>query len=574
MAERRRSVWRIASAVALFAAGCSVFDQGPEPPPVPAGVTTGGVLRVGITRPVSIEPSLAYEPMSQMVTKLVCEPLVSATSTTGRYTRGIARNLTVAGGGTLVSVQLRKDVRFNDGRELRAADVSYSLSRAAREDFASPLAELLSPVVGYERLHRTPGAPGPTGTADQPEVDPTAPERTTLAGIVQISSGALSIALSQADGEYMHVLTHPVAAPYSRSAAEKDPEGFARKPVCVGPYELETPYNDGDAQINLRRAPRYYGQNTAYPGGGRGFPDRIELRIYSDLRAAYAGYVAGDVDVVPVPPEDLPAARGFGGDLLLAPALSVEYVGVPTTRPPFDDPRVRRALSLALDRERIVTEVFEGGRLPAERFYPPTFAGLPPNEPCAASLPARGDVTRARDLLREAGQDLSGSVLPLYFNDEFRNGQLMRSVAQQWEEAFGLRVELRGTDFQQFQQRARAPGGYDGPFRFSWAPEYPSLDRFVAPLFHSDSIGRDNLSLFRNVTFDRRLERTAQAEDDGNARMFAYLELEALLCSQMPMIPLTFGQNEFLVRQSHVGSAGVPVDTSYGELDLRRLYVK
>lgn len=512
------------------------------------GARPGGRLVVGIAAPASIDPGNVSDPSGALVSSLVCEPLVQLDPLTGELAHGIVETVTVD--RTRFALKLRSGVRFHDGATLTAQDVVYSLSRVARHDYAGAQADVLRPVAGYAEIH----APlPPTETGD--------PADRTIAGVRAISRNALEVTLDEENAEFLRALSLPLAAPVPRELPDRDP-GFADRPVCAGPYRIVRPYRHGDTAIELHRFPEYYGRNDAFAGGGAGYPDVIEFRIEPDRDAEMRDFEAGVLDVAHVPADRVREARRLGARFMEGPLPTVELLGLPTSRPPFDDPRVRGALSRALDRARLVAEVYDGGRRPADRFLP--FAGLPASDACArATTGAPG------------GALLRGRTLRLEVNDDFRNVALARAVAAQWRRALGLDVEVEVTPWTSYLAEATSPRGFRSLFRESWAPPYPSADAVLYPLFHSRQIGRNNWARYNSRPFDRRIDRSARREEDEDVRPLKYLSLEETLCREMPLIPLTFGQEEYLVRVDRVGAAaGEFFDRWTGRPLLRELYVR
>lgn len=522
---------------------------------------TGGTLVIGIAAPTSVDPGAASDPSGSLIAGLVCEPLVQIDPLTGKLGHGIVESVVGGGNGTLFTIRLRKGVRFHNGKTLAAQDVVYALSRVARQDYASPFAEVLRPVAGFDSIH---ALPPPTETGD--------PTKRTLAGVRAISRTALELTLREPNAEFLRALSLPPAAPVPQRLPDLDP-GFAQKPVCVGPYEMTRPYRTGDKVIELRRFAGYYGKNDAFTRGGAAYPDTIEFRIEPNRDAEMRDFKAGILDIAHVPPARLAEARRLGARFMTAALPSVEFVGVPAGMEGLDDPRVRALLSEAIDRRRLAAEVFEGGRIPADRFLPPTFGGLPPSE-CAATVPPGGAVSLPR-LEDSAIPFLRGKTYEFKVNDDFRNRALAEAVAGQWREKLGLDVKVVPMTWDKYLNEATGPHGIGAVFRESWTPAYPSMDAALYPLFDSKEVGLNNWARFDAPTFDRRIERTARREQDDDLRRLKYLSLEGLLCKELPLIPLTFGQEEYLVRTERVGAAsGSFFDLSSGEPLLRELYVR
>jgi peptide/nickel transport system substrate-binding protein/oligopeptide transport system substrate-binding protein len=340
--------------------------------------------------------------------------------------------------------------------------------------------------------------------------------------------------------DFVRVLASPLLSPVSKRAVERDPQGFARNPVCVGPYRLEEPYAPGADGLRLVRSEAYAPVDASLTQGGRGYADTVEFVFSDDPARAVAD---GRADVAPARPADRSGVQS-------GPGTSVEYLGLPSSTPAFEDVRVRRALALAVDRDELVRRVFPGTREPADGFLPATSEG---DDACEG---LRTDVPGARALLAQAGADLSGARIPLYFNDELRNRALVVEVSRQLRAAVGLTAVPTPLTFQEYLAKAAAPQGFDGMFRFSWSVPSRDVDGYLHPLFSTDRIGRDNLSRFSRPEVDQALDRVAREAEEDEDRVLGYARVTELLCEQVPMVPLTTSLSRWLVDEGSARRAG------------------
>ena len=538
----RRSV---AAALLLLLTACT-SEQAPALRTGTPDAKPGGTLRIATTQPGGVDPGNAYEPVGRLVARTLCTPLLGTDPSTGEVVPGIVESWLVADAGGTLSLRLRDDVVFSDGTPVTAADVAFTLSRVASADFASTSAELLSPVDGYAELH-----------GDEPTDEDT--ERRRLRGVEVRDDENVLITLREPLSDFVRVLTSPVTSPISQAAVERDPDGFARDPVCVGPYVLEQPYEPGSDTIRLVRSSAYTSVDSARTRGGASYADTVEVLVFPASDAAAAAVLAGKADVAAARPSD---------DAVSGPGVALEYLGLPTSVAGFDDPAVRRALALAIDREELVRRVFPGTRAPATGFLPPVA------DSTCAGLPAAGDVDGARSLLRSVGADLSGVRVPLMFNDELRNGELVAELARQLRDAVGMVAVPTPVSYDQFLARGTGTRGFEEMFRFSWSVPHSSVDGYLHPLFSSDRIGRDNLSRFSNPDVDRVLERVAREAEDDEDRELGYARVTELLCEQMPMVPLTTSLSRWVLSDRVASATGSVVDASTGELMVRELYLR
>lgn len=544
MTGGRRLAWALA-AMALVG-GCAIpgTDEANSPDPV-AGTPTGtraGTLRVGITHPGTIDPGNASTASARLIVSTMCDTLVSTDVRTGELRPSLARLWRVADGGKHVTIKLRDDARFSDGTPVDARAVVETLTRIAREDYASDVAPLLSSVAGYEAFH------GDVETESELATR-------ALAGVRVTDPRGLEFRLSRPNAELLRILAHPATAPISTTAERKQGREFPRQPVCSGPYRLAQPWTATERVIALEAVADYEGHNTALTNGGRGYAERIEFHIFDSDHDALGAYEAGRVDVAPVTAAERDEVHA-SGDLVEGNGDSVEMVGLPTVADsPFRDPAVHVAMSQAIDRRRLVSEVFGETRLPASGFLPPALGELHRDGACGARAPVEGDVAAARETLSRAAVELAGKTLPLYFNDEFAHARLAGELAAQWRDAFGLDVRPTPMSWEEFSAKVRGAEGVDGAFRASWSGLYDGADAYLAPLFASTGLGATNLARFNDRAFDRALDdRGRSAEDDVEQRL-GYHAVEELACRSMPMIPLAFTKSRYAVRKGAWRSA-------------------
>jgi oligopeptide transport system substrate-binding protein len=289
------------------------------------------------------------------------------------------------------------------------------------------------------------------------------------------------------------------------------------------------------------------------------------FRVVSDEQTGYAAWLRGEVDVAPVPDERVAEARQAQAPSLVSAANGqVEFVGLPAGEgSEFGDPAVRQVLAAALDRPRIAHDVYGDSRLPATGFVSPAAGRAFRPSVCSFSPPA-------------PGVRLPTAPIKFYFNDEFHHRALVESVAAQWREKLGLKVEPVPLNWEQFLQQATTGAGFDGAFRLSLNPPEADPVGYVRRVAHSSAIGSTNLARFTNLEVDAMLdEDVAKATDEGD-RIIHVRRVEDKLCKLLPLVPVAFGENHLLVRPSRLGPAradGRLVSTD-GRLLLRDLFVR
>lgn len=522
----------------------------PRPPTARPGAHVGGTLRVAITPPDGIDPAGTHEPSGALIAATMCDQLIAFDPVTGEPRPSLAESWTVTDGGGALFVKLRKGARFSNGAPVTADDIVFTLSRLADERFASPSASLLEPIAGYGFVH------GEADTNDERL-------RRTLGGLQIVDSRTISIALAEPAADFFRVLGHPATSPVPREVIEREPASFARRPVCSGPYRLTTDWPT--SRVILERTPNHIGVNSSLTNGGGGYAERIEFDVVASRAAAVRAFRRGRVDLAPVPNADTRGAPE-GARVLRAPSSQTEFVGLVTTKPPFTDARVRRALSRALDRSALARR--DGG-IAARSFVAPGLGVRA--DACGADTPVRADLAGARAAFARAGVDPTTLRPTLTYNDEFANRKLVREVARQWRVGLGVRARLVPLRWERYRVLATNPQGIEGAFRFGWTPAYRSADRAIAPLFTVNAIGKDNWSRYSSRDLDDALRAARKAaEPRDRARILE--RAESILCEDMPMIPIVRGVRAYLIRNT-LASAATSSATQDAQSLLRELFV-
>jgi ABC-type oligopeptide transport system substrate-binding subunit len=377
---------------------------------------------------------------------------------------------------------LRDDVTFSDGQPVTAADFVYAWNRAASPDTASPVAYQGLAIAGWAEVM--------DGTAE------------TISGVTAIDDHTLQVETAESFVLLPKVLSHSIFAPVSQKTVEADPEGFSEQPIGNGPYMLAGPW-EHNVRIPLVRNESYYGT----PGNA----DEIEVKLYSDTDTMFRDVQGGNLDVAfqSVSPGLISTAREDFGDRLLEVQIgAVSYVQVPAGTAPFDDPDLRRALSMAIDRTAIADRVWSGTVTPATGLVPPQAAGA-----VADACPSCALDPAAAATLYEASSGLPGNTTKIYFEPSI-NQDDADAIANAWRNTLGVEAELVAMEFDPLLE-LMYEGITDGVVLIGWIWDYPSAHSFLSPLLESTS--GDNTGHWSNADFDAALAsaRTATTEEEG-----------------------------------------------------------
>ena len=385
--------------IALLA-GCtdgSTLEEPAAPPPVgqdddPADTQTqgpipGGTLRVGLlVDPVSIDPRFVVDDEGELLVDALFDPLVRVADG-GEIVPAAARRWEVQEDGRRFTFHLRA-ATFHDGSPVTAEDFKRTFDHIADGTAQPPsfLAYLLEDVVGIEVAQSEGGG---------------------ISGVEVVDERTLTIELREPQPGFLTTLADPSLVPLPPDAAV-DHEGFGLRPIGNGPFAMAGPREPG-AFLRLVRFQDHHRPPLL---------DEVLFTLYDATGnddAQWTDLLDGQLHVTQVSParrdeaEELfgRSADGYTGPGVLHGTRSPVYMyGFDTSRPPFDDPRLRRALSLSIDRDALAEEVAEGTRLPATAIIPPGIPGWQPG----ACADCRHDPAAARDLLEEVVADLAAAL--------------------------------------------------------------------------------------------------------------------------------------------------------------------
>ncbi|SHE91896.1 peptide/nickel transport system substrate-binding protein [Desulforamulus putei DSM 12395] len=327
---------------------------------------------------------------------------------------------------------------------------------------------------------------------------------------------------------FLRNLAMPWAAPVVSPAAVKKFGGdFAKNPVGTGPYALADWRDDTPVLVvNGRywgRKPRI--QSIAFAPGSE------EQRLTSLNSGA-----SGIADLAARQRESLNKEKA---SILCRPAASLGYLGMFNNRPPFNNPRVRRAVCMAVDRKAIAEELFGDPSLAANSILPPTLLGY--NKELA---PYSGSAQMARSLLKTCGYpDGLNITLITYHSARPYNPvggtELAAVIKKQLAEA-NIRVTVKSYPWHEFKSALRRQEG--DAFLFGWVGDNLDPDNFLYTLLASDAIPQTNLSYYKNSEVDRLIS-AAQQEHDEKIRQRLYYHAQQIVLQETPLVFLNYGQD-------------------------------
>jgi oligopeptide transport system substrate-binding protein len=498
----------------LLAIGCTCggiippTGTGVTPPP-PAGE---GVLNLYGIDPYTLDPAVS----SEMTSHVYLMQLFSGLLRLGddlEPAPDIAESWDISNNGQTYTFYLRQDAKFQGGRPVTAADFKYSWERACAPQTGSlTAATYLGDIVGV--------------------ADVLAGKATEISGVRVVDDYTLKVTIDAPKSYFLAKLTYPTAFVVDWFNVGGGEEWW-RSPNGTGPFKLAQ-WQQGQ-QLVLERNDLYYGEVAKV--------NQVVFKLWSGIPINL--YETGDIDVASVGASYIEKVTDEAGpfyqDLSIVPELSFYYIGFNTTKPPFDDADIRRAFTMAIDKEKITSLVYKDTIEPAYGILPPGMPGY--NQ----DLVGIGyDVAGARELIAQSSYGDVANLPPITVTTLGWGGAISReleSVVYQWQQNLGVEVKVRQLEPEQFLYHLS--GEADEMFYSGWIADYPHPQDFLDILFHSGS--ENNYGGYSNPEVDTLLDE-AGVEQDRDLSLELYQQAEQLLVDDAACLPLGFGRDYVLVR--------------------------
>lgn len=412
---------------------------------------------------------------------------------------------------TVWTFHLRPGITWSDGTAITAQDIVWSWQR-----LVSPLTA--SPYSSY---------PGNMHIVNAKEIAEGKKAPETL-GVKAVDDATLEVTLTQPNAAFLAMLAHPSLVPIDKVLVNRFGEQWTKPEhiVTSGPYKLSAwVVNE---RIVAERNPRYWdNQHTVI--------NKVTwLPIHSEA-ADVNRYKAGEIDIVYTVPINQFAQlkKTMGDQLNVSPQLATYYYEFNTTRPPFNDPRVRLALNMALDKDIIAEKVLGQGQRPAWLISQPDIGGVKLQNPEYASWPREKRIAEAKKLLSEAGySDSHPLVFNLLYNTSESHQRVAIAASSMWKKNLGVEAKLQNQEWKTMLDTMHTHN-FDA-VRYAWIADYDDAATFLNNFRTGDS---ENTSQYSNPAYDEALKNAAKASD-GVTRGKYYQQAEDLLAKDVPAVPV------------------------------------
>ncbi|WP_372338950.1 peptide ABC transporter substrate-binding protein [Actinoplanes sp. RD1] len=513
--------WKMAvgaTAIALLAAGCS--GGGSED-----SDSEANSVIVGIAEPQHLIPSNTTETGGAQVLNALFTPLVDFDEQSKPVE--VAAESITSDDNKVWTVKLKSGYTFHNGEPVTSDSYINAWNYGAYGPNGQGASYFYERIEGYADLQST-DPDGEDGPQKAPE-----PTAKTLTGLKKVDDTTFTVTLSAPFAGWESVMGYTAFLPLPNAAFSAPgviADGFEDTIIGNGPFKIKGSW-EHDQQIVVEKYADFKGTAAKVDG--------VNFKIYQDPKAEYADLVAGNLDVQgTIPIESLASAPTDLGDRFQkSPSSSFAFVGFPLFQNEYKDVNVRRALSMAVNRQEMTDQIFLGSQTPATGFVSPAVAGYRPDV-CGANC--EYNAAEAKKLWDAA--TTKPSSIKIAYNADGNHKAWVDAMCNQIKASLG--VDCAGAPEPKFADLLNKVEKKEpvGLIRLGWVMDYPLMENYLGPLYGTG--GSSNYYGYSNKKFDDLVKAGSAAATTEEA-IAKWQQAEDILAEDMPVIPLRYGQNVY-----------------------------
>ncbi|MCU0293538.1 MAG: ABC transporter substrate-binding protein [Thermoanaerobaculaceae bacterium] len=534
-----------AAALTLTACGGDSDDTAADP--------AGGTVNIFGSQPQNpLVPVLTNETGGGNVIDNLFTRLVDYNPETAAPELAMAESIEPSEGNTLWTIKLKPGWKFHDGTPVTAESFVKAWNDGANCNTGALNQYFFGPdgvnIKGYDAVAGTYDA---EGNLDCAGIEPDA----GMEGLKVVDDTTFTAELAGPVSIFATIVGYSAFAPMPEIYFTDRP-AFEAKPIGNGPYQFVSA--KANESIVVTEYPDYQGEKKAQVKD-------INYKIYQTPDAAYVDLLANNLDVIDTMPATALAGDRWKTELgdrsILKPVGVFQSVTFPLYVEEFDNPELRKAISMAIDRESVISVAFNNTRTPADGWVPPVIEGY---QPGACGEACTFDAAKAKQMFDDAGG--FDGTLTIAYNADGGHKEWVDATCVSIKNA--LDVECQGKAYPTFAELRNdvTEDKMTGIFRTGWQMDYPSMQNFLAPLYATDAGSNDGG--YSNPAFDTLLRDAAgQTPEEAIA---SYQQATQLLAEDMPVIPLWYGA----LTAGWSENIETPVFTPFGRVDWTSLKLK
>lgn len=409
---------------------------------------------------------------------------------------------------------IRKGVIFSNGREVKAGDFKYSFERILNPQTRSPNTWVFDKVDGADEYRKK--------TADN------------VKGFKVLDDYTFEIQLKKPFSPFLSMLTTTAAYVVPREEVEKLGADFSSRPAGTGPFDLERWLPD--REVVLKRKENYFGGMAKIKG--------IVYRIIPEELTAVMEFELGNIDVISLPASAYSKFKNdkkWAGHILSIKGLNTYYLGLNSSKKPFDNANLRKAVSYAIDKKKILETFYENRGRPALGPVPDLLRKW---ELDAGIKNLFGyDPAKAKEIINKEG--MKGLKAYMYVTAD-QDVVDLAEIIQSYLLNAGISVEIKQLEWSAYKVAVNK--GEPDMFWLSWWADYPDAENFLFPLFHSSNAGpAGNRTRYSNKEADSLIEKGQHSLSARERNMF-YKHAEERIIKDAPWVSF-WHRNDMLIKQ-------------------------
>ena len=464
----------------------------------------------------------------------------------GQLAPGQAESWETSEDGLTWTFHLRDGLKWSDGSDLTAKDFEYSWKRIAAAETAAPYAEtVLSPIKGFEEAAGTPAETDEEGNVTKEAI----PGNLDALAIKAVDDKTLEVQLSAPCTFFGSLAAFATMMPVQQATIEKNGDAWATSPetyISNGPFKMSE-WEQG-SHITVVKNPDYWDADSIKL-------DSIKFMLIEDANAAYSAYQNGEVSFIKdVPTEEIPSLEG-NEEFHVDPIIGTYYLNLNCNMDVFKDAKVRKALSLAIDRKYVAETIMQGTYTAAGNFMGPGWKDTDGSEfldnsnggkPYINVVNFEADLAEAKKLMEEAGYPGGQGFPEITYstNDTGYHKAVAEYLQQAWGE-LGINVKVDIVEWASFTPMRRN-GEYETA-RNGWVGDYDDPSNMLDLLYSSNG---NNDGKYNNPKYDEQMD-IARSTTDLKKRSDALHKAEDILMEDAGCVPVAY-YNDFWLQSSKI----------------------
>ena len=509
------------AAIALATIGLASLPSRADTP-----VQGGSIIVTYKDDMATLDPAIGYDWQNWSMINSMFSRLLDYKPGTSELIPSLADTYTVSPDGLTYIFKLNPSAKFTNGRKVVAADVKYSIERAVNPKTQGPGGGFFHSIVGADDMAG--------GKAE------------AISGIEAVDDATVKFTLAQPDATFLNVLALNFASAVPKELADPAGADFGKKPVGSGAYILKE-WVTGQRLVFTRNADYFRPRPNL---------DQFTVEIGQEPLVAILRLQKGEIDIAGdgIPPAkylEMKNSPDSAGMIVDRDQLETSYITINTTKKPFDDVRVRQALNMAINKDRIV-RIINGRATPATQVLPPLMPGYDANYKGYAY-----DIAKAKSLLAEAGVK-DGFATELYAMNTDPNPRIAQAIQQDLA-AIGIKAEIKALAQPEViaagSNKAEAALIWSGGM--GWIADFPDASDFYGPILGCGGAiqGGWNWSWFCDKTFEERATKADAMSDPKMkaerakvwAQIFTDIQVQAA-----PWVPV-FNERRVVAKSKRMG---------------------